>query len=99
MSPNPVEADVVRGSDAFATHGADIIVAVGGGSPMDVAKLVAVRAATDRPFEELDDAIGGDRHIPNELVPIVTVPTTAGLGFELDRVFLDEVTTATLHLP
>jgi alcohol dehydrogenase class IV len=85
VSPNPVEADVVRGSDAFATHGADIIVAVGGGSPMDVAKLVAVRAATDRPFEELDDAIGGDRHIPNELVPIVTVPTTAGTGSEVGR--------------
>lgn len=85
VSANPVEADVVAGCDAFRAHAADAMVAVGGGSPMDVAKLIAVRIATSRPFEELDDAIGGDAFIPSDLVPIVTVPTTAGTGSEVGR--------------
>lgn len=85
VSPNPVEKDVAAGAQSFQSHGADALVAVGGGSPIDAAKLIAVRLATPRPFEELDDAIGGDRHIPRELVPIVALPTTAGTGSEVGR--------------
>jgi alcohol dehydrogenase class IV len=85
VSPNPVEADVQGGIEALRAQQADVLVAVGGGSPMDVAKLLAVRAATERPFEELDDAIGGDRHIPTALLPIVAIPTTAGTGSEVGR--------------
>jgi alcohol dehydrogenase class IV len=39
----------------------------------------------DRPFEELDDALGGDRFIPPNVPPIITVPTTAGTGSEVGR--------------
>jgi 4-hydroxybutyrate dehydrogenase len=85
VSPNPVESDVAAGVASFREHRADAIVAVGGGSPIDAAKLIAVRVATPRPFEELDDAIGGDRHIPRDLVPIVALPTTAGTGSEVGR--------------
>lgn len=85
VSPNPTELDVERGVAAFADHRTDVLVAVGGGSPMDTAKLIAVRAATSRPFEELDDAIGGDRHIPTTLTPIIALPTTAGTGSEVGR--------------
>ncbi len=82
---NPVEANVEGGFAAFEAHRADSIVAVGGGSPMDVAKLVAVRSRTPLPFEELDDSVGGGRHVPTGLPPVITVPTTAGTGSEVGR--------------
>lgn len=82
---NPVEANVEGGAEAFVAHQADCIVALGGGSPMDVAKLVAVRSRTRRPFEELDDAVGGGEHVPRDLPPVITVPTTAGTGSEVGR--------------
>jgi alcohol dehydrogenase class IV len=52
---------------------------------MDVAKLIVVRSVVDKPFEELDDALGGDRFIPRELPPVIAIPTTAGTGSEVGR--------------
>src|SRR6185369_15425154 len=60
VDPNPVEENVTNGVAAFRSHGADIIVAVGGGSPLDVGKLVALKTTHERPLAEYDDAIGGD---------------------------------------
>jgi len=85
VSGNPTEDDVEGGARAFAEHRADGVVAIGGGSPLDVGKLVALRARTDLPFEKLDDAVGGSRHVPDGLPPIVTLPTTAGTGSEVGR--------------
>jgi 4-hydroxybutyrate dehydrogenase len=64
LSSNPTEAEVEAGAAAYRAAGAQGVVAVGGGAPMDVAKLIVVRSRTDRPFEELDDAKGGDKLIP-----------------------------------
>jgi 4-hydroxybutyrate dehydrogenase len=85
ISPNPVEPDIALGVEAFRAADANLLVAVGGGSPIDGAKLIATRLATKRPFEELDDAIGGDRHIPRSVTPIIALPTTAGTGSEVGR--------------
>lgn len=85
VSPNPTEANVEAGALALKEHAADAIVGLGGGSALDVAKLLAVRAATALPFEELDDAKGGDRLIPRQLLPVITLPTTAGTGSEVGR--------------
>lgn len=85
LSSNPTEAEVEAGLVAYRAAGAEGIVAVGGGAAMDVAKLIAVRAKVDRPFEELDDAIGGDRFIPKVLPPVIAIPTTAGTGSEVGR--------------
>ncbi len=82
---NPKEADVEAGAAAYLAEGAEAIVAVGGGSSLDVAKLIAVRVRTDRPFEELDDAKGGERYVPDELPALIAVPTTAGTGSEVGR--------------
>jgi len=82
---NPKEAHVEAGAAAYLSEGAEAIVAVGGGSSLDVAKLIAVRVRTDLPFEELDDAKGGDRLIPAELPAVIAVPTTAGTGSEVGR--------------
>ncbi len=82
---NPTEQNVEHGQAAYKEHRADGVVCIGGGSPMDAGKLVALRARVERPFEELDDAIDGGRHIPADLPPIIALPTTAGTGSEVGR--------------
>lgn len=85
VTPNPTEADVALGVEAWAAHRADGMVAVGGGSPLDCAKLIAVRAKTARPWEELDDSIDGGVHIPRDVPPVIALPTTSGTGSEVGR--------------
>lgn len=85
IQSNPGEEDVGEGVAAYRQSGADSLVAVGGGSPIDAAKLLAVRARVDRPWEELDDTKGGGRFIPQGLPPVVALPTTAGTGSEVGR--------------
>jgi len=85
VSPNPIEQNVASGVTAYRDHRADIIVSVGGGSPLDVGKLVALKTSHERPLAEYDDAIGGDAHIGPNIPPIINVPTTAGTGSEVRR--------------
>ncbi len=82
---NPVEADVVAGVASLRAHDAGVIVALGGGSPMDVAKAIAVLAAHDGPLSRFDDGKGGDRLITAPMAPIYAIPTTAGTGSEVGR--------------
>lgn len=85
VTSNPTEADVALGIEAWTAHRADGIVAVGGGSPLDCAKLIAVRTKTARPWEELDDSIDGGVHIPRDVPPVIALPTTSGTGSEVGR--------------
>ncbi|MEN9581224.1 MAG: alcohol dehydrogenase [Pseudomonadota bacterium] len=85
VSGNPTEANIEAGAAAYRAHNANCLVGLGGGSPLDSAKLIAVRVTVEHPFEQLDDALGGDRFIPDVLPPIVAVPTTAGTGSEVGR--------------
>jgi alcohol dehydrogenase class IV len=85
VDPNPIEANVVDGVSAYRAHKADIVVAVGGGSPLDTGKLIALKTTHERPLHEYDDAIGGDQYITSNVPPILTVPTTAGTGSEVGR--------------
>jgi 4-hydroxybutyrate dehydrogenase len=82
---NPTEANIEAGARAYTAHRADGVIALGGGSPMDAGKLIALRACCALSFEELDDAIDGGRHVPANVPPIVTIPTTAGTGSEVGR--------------
>lgn len=85
LSSNPFESEVEAAAAAYRQAAAQGVVAVGGGAAMDVGKLVVVRVSTERPFAELDDALGGDQFIPQQLPPIIAVPTTAGTGSEVGR--------------
>jgi 4-hydroxybutyrate dehydrogenase len=85
VSPNPVEENVSDGVAAYKAHGADCIVSVGGGAPLDVGKLIALKTTHDRPLVDYDDATGGDQFITSNVPPIITVPTTAGTGSEVGR--------------
>jgi 4-hydroxybutyrate dehydrogenase len=85
VDPNPVEKNVVDGAAAYHAHRAEAVVAVGGGSPLDTGKLIALKVTHERPLVDYDDATGGDRFIGPNVPPIVTVPTTAGTGSEVGR--------------
>lgn len=85
VDPNPVEKNVVDGVAAYQAHGAGAIVSVGGGSPLDAGKLIALKVTHTRPLADYDDAAGGDRFIGPDVPPIVTIPTTAGTGSEVGR--------------
>lgn len=80
VDPNPVEKNVMDGVAAYKAAGANVIVSVGGGSPLDTGKLIALKATHERPLVDYDDATGGDQFITACVPPIVTIPTTAGLG-------------------
>jgi alcohol dehydrogenase class IV len=76
--PNPADEIVDRGAEVAKEHNADVIIGLGGGSAMDVAKGIAVVAALGG---RLWDYIGEDK-FERSVVPIVAIPTTAGTGSE-----------------
>ncbi|MBC8197644.1 MAG: iron-containing alcohol dehydrogenase [Candidatus Marinimicrobia bacterium] len=82
---NPLEEDVVNGVNFYKIYNCDCIIALGGGSPMDVAKTVRFMAVHDFPLDQYDDALGGDKLIINPLPPLFAIPTTAGTGSEVGR--------------
>jgi alcohol dehydrogenase class IV len=85
VHPNPVEEDVEKGVHVFRRIGAAGLIALGGGSPMDVAKAIAVLATHEGPLSRFDDAKGGDKHITRAVPPVYAIPTTAGTGSEVGR--------------
>lgn len=85
VASNPIEQNIFDGVEAFRATGADVIVALGGGAPLDVGKLVALKTTHERPLVDYDDATGGDQYITSNVPPIITVPTTAGTGSEVGR--------------
>ena len=80
VEPNPAAATVERGAERLRDFGTDgtIVVAIGGGSAMDAAKAIDLRAMNDRPVWELE--YDGPDLTPGR--PIIAVPTTAGTGSE-----------------
>ena len=89
--PEPTVASISRGVDAFNTQPYDCIIALGGGSPIDSAKAIAILGKhggqmKDYKFPRVVDEAG---------IPIVAIPTTAGTGSEVTRftIITDEDTT------
>ena len=88
VDPNPIERNVHEGVAALRDSRADVIVALGGGSPLDVAKIIRLKArpgAHERPLVEYDDATGGDAYVTSNMPPMLALPTTAGTGSEVGR--------------
>ncbi len=82
---NPIEKNVHDGVRAFRQAAADLVVALGGGSPLDVGKLIRLGVRHTRPLVDYDDATGGDRFITADVPPMIALPTTAGTGSEVGR--------------
>jgi len=86
VDPNPNEKNAEAGVKAFRAGGHDGVVAFGGGSGLDLGKLVAFLAGQSRPLWDFEDV--GDwwtRADASSIAPIVAVPTTAGTGSEVGR--------------
>jgi 4-hydroxybutyrate dehydrogenase len=86
--PNPTEAAVGAALEAWRAGGCDGIVALGGGSPIDLAKGVALLATHAGPLEQYAAIYGGLARITAAVAPVVAVPTTAGTGAEVGRAAL-----------
>jgi alcohol dehydrogenase class IV len=80
---NPGEADVAGGVAALRESGAHGIVGLGGGSALDVAKLIPLLATHEGPLSRLGERQGGDRHGASPMPPVYAIPTTAGTGSEV----------------
>ena len=85
VHPNPIEEDVTTGVEMYKSGGFDGIIALGGGSAMDVAKTIRFMAVHEPPLAQYDDALGGDAKIVNPMPPLFAIPTTAGTGSEVGR--------------
>jgi alcohol dehydrogenase class IV len=85
VTPDPTEPDVFAGLEAYRSGDCDGILALGGGSPLDAAKLVQLLTSHPPPLSRYDDATGGDRYVTHPLPPLIAIPTTAGTGSEVSR--------------
>lgn len=76
---DPPESVVLEAVSRARAHRAEVIVGLGGGSSMDVAKLLAVLLASDQPLSEMY----GIGKIEGQRLPLIQIPTTAGTGSEV----------------
>lgn len=86
VRPNPVGENVDAGVAAFKAGLHDGVIAFGGGSALDVGKVIAFMSGQTRPIWDFEDI--GDwftRADPNGIAPIIAVPTTSGTGSEVGR--------------
>ncbi|UWQ11773.1 iron-containing alcohol dehydrogenase [Aliiroseovarius crassostreae] len=86
VDPNPSEINLHAGVEAYKAGGHDGVIAFGGGSGLDLGKMVAFYAGQTRPIWDFEDI--GDwwtRADADAIAPIIAVPTTAGTGSEVGR--------------
>jgi 4-hydroxybutyrate dehydrogenase len=86
VDPNPNEKNVEEGLRVYRDGGHDGVIAFGGGSGLDLGKMLAFMSGQSRPLWDFEDI--GDwwtRADPDGIDPIVAVPTTAGTGSEVGR--------------
>jgi 4-hydroxybutyrate dehydrogenase len=82
---NPTEAAVRAAVEVYRAHGCDGLVAVGGGSSIDLAKGVAILATHPGELKTYATIEGGSARITEAVAPLIAVPTTAGTGSEVAR--------------
>jgi len=83
--PNPIVEHVMEGAAAAREHKCDFVIGLGGGSPMDSSKSIAVMATNPGHYwDYIHGGSGKGKNVPNQPLPIVTVTTTAGTGTEAD---------------
>jgi len=82
VQPDPTDANVRDGLRVYVGKQCDAIVALGGGSPIDAAKAIAVLATNAEPLSQYQ----GYHKVPKAGAPLVVIPTTAGTGSEVTKV-------------
>ncbi|RKY30707.1 MAG: alcohol dehydrogenase [Candidatus Omnitrophota bacterium] len=76
---NPKIEDIIKGVKALKEHQPDLVIAVGGGSVIDMAKMVNILAAQEG---EINSYLKGNKKIEKKPLPLIAVPTTCGSGSE-----------------
>ncbi len=79
VEPNPKDYNVQEGTDIASRSGADCLVAIGGGSPIDCAKAIAVVARQGGAVRDYE----GPGKIGPDVLPLIAIPSTAGTGSEV----------------
>ncbi len=82
---NPTELAVEAALETYRAHGADGLIAVGGGSSIDLAKGLAILATHPAPLSQYATIDGGAPKITSACAPLIAMPTTAGTGSEVAR--------------
>jgi 4-hydroxybutyrate dehydrogenase len=82
---NPTEAAVDKAAALYRDHQADGIIAIGGGSSIDLAKGAAILAGHPAPLAQYCTIDGGAPKITKACAPLIAIPTTAGTGSEVAR--------------
>lgn len=77
--PNPSIQCIEDGLKVYQANQCDVVVAVGGGSPMDCAKIIAARSVSKKSVEQMKGLLKINKKLP----PFYAVPTTAGTGSEV----------------
>jgi len=82
---NPTEEAALRALDQYRSEGCHGLIGFGGGSPIDLAKAVALLAAGPGPLAQYAIVEGGLARITDKVAPVIAIPTTAGTGSEVGR--------------
>ncbi len=91
ITPNPILQEVRNASALIKQSGADFVVALGGGSAMDLAKFASAMVNAD---SDVTEYFYKRKDVPNGNIPLIAIPTTAGTGSEMTAVSVcnDEAT-------
>jgi alcohol dehydrogenase class IV len=81
VSPNPRDDQVMAGADLYAREGCGMLVAVGGGSPIDCAKGIGIVYTNERHILSFE----GADNVPLPGPPLICIPTTAGTGSDVSQ--------------
>jgi alcohol dehydrogenase YqhD (iron-dependent ADH family) len=84
VEPNPRITSVERGANIARNEGCDVVIALGGGSTMDASKVMAAAFYYDGDPWDMIYHGQPDPHIPTRALPIITVPTLAATGSEMN---------------
>src|SRR5699024_7892633 len=84
----PSFKDVLQVIDKYMDKSIEVVLGIGGGSVLDVAKVVAAQLGNDQPLE----AIVGNGLLKGRSIPLICVPTTSGTGSEVspNAIFIDD---------
>jgi len=83
--PNPTERNVLDGVVRYQEAKCDGVIGVGGGSPLDAAKAITLKATHPLPLADYDDLKDGSDRINSNVPPFLAVPTTSGTGSDVSR--------------
>lgn len=83
--PNPIKAHVAEGAQLAREQGCDFVIGLGGGSPIDSAKSIALMSTNPGDYwDYIGGGTGGKQPASNKPLPVVAITTTAGTGTEAD---------------